>query len=115
MSGAADTGAGAGRAARWDAAAAVLAVLGLLDAAYLTVEHLAGRSVRCMVVTGCDAVLASRYATVADKIPLAAVGALAYFAVFSLAVLAAFGYGGVRGALKITVALMFAFTLWLLY
>lgn len=105
-----------GRASRrWDAAAAVVALLGLADSTYLTVQHFSGRNVRCMVVTGCDEVLQSSYATVADTVPLAAVGALAYFAVFSLATLAAYGYGGVRTLLNVTVGLMFAFTLWLLY
>lgn len=98
-----------------DAAAAVLALVGLADSLYLTVEHLSGRSVRCVVVSGCDAVLASDYATIAGSVPLAAAGALAYFAAFSLATLAAFGYACVRPPLKILVGLMLAFTLWLLY
>jgi uncharacterized membrane protein len=96
------------------AAAACVALVGVADAVYLTVEHMSGRSVRCVVVSGCDAVLSSSYATVGDSVPLAAFGALAYFLAFSLATLAAFGYA-VRGALSGLVALMFAFTLWLLY
>lgn len=110
VSGATD---GAGGARR-DALTALVALAGVIDSAYLTVEHLSGRSVRCVVVSGCDAVLSSSYATVAGSVPLAAAGALAYFAVFSLATLAAFGYR-VRGPLAALVALMFAFTLWLLY
>jgi uncharacterized membrane protein len=103
------------RAARWDGAAALLALVGLLDAVYLTVEHLSGRSVRCVVVSGCDEVLSSRYATLPGDVPLAALGALAYFTVFSLATLAAFGYPKARTLLAPLVALMFAGTLWLLY
>lgn len=103
------------RAALWDGAAALLALVGLLDSVYLTVEHLSGRSVRCVVVSGCDAVLASRYATLPGDVPLAALGALAYFTVFSLATLAAFGYPKTRTLLVPLVALMFAGTLWLLY
>jgi uncharacterized membrane protein len=113
MDGAAEGGAVA-RGAWRDAVAACVALVGVLDSIYLTVEHLSGRSVRCVVVSGCDAVLSSGYATVGGNVPLAAVGALAYFLVFSLATLAAFGYR-VRGALAALVALMFAFTLWLLY
>jgi uncharacterized membrane protein len=94
---------------------AVLALVGLADAAYLTIEHLSGRSVRCVVVSGCDQVLMSPYATVLEGVPLAALGAVAYFAVFSLAVLAACGYDGARKALAPLVGVMFAFTLWLLY
>ncbi|MDQ3806475.1 MAG: vitamin K epoxide reductase family protein, partial [Acidobacteriota bacterium] len=105
----------AGARGAWrNAAAACVALVGLLDSVYLTVEHVSGRSVRCVVVSGCDAVLSSSYASVGGNVPLAAVGALAYFLVFSLATLAAFGYR-VRGALAGLVALMFAFTLWLLY
>ena len=99
----------------WDAAAALVALVGLADAAYLTVEHITGRSVRCMIVSGCDEVLQSRYATVAAGVPVAALGALAYFMVFSLAILAAFGYGGARRLLSPLVALMFLATLWFFY
>ena len=104
---------GAGRA--WDAAVALVALAGLADAVYLTVEHLSGQSVRCMVVSGCDEVLQSSYATVAGGVPVAALGALAYFAVFSLSTLAASGYGGARRLLAPLVALMFLATLWFLY
>jgi len=110
-----DVSATAGRGVWRDAAVALVALVGLVDSVYLTVEHLSGRSVRCVVVSGCDAVLSSSYATLAGSVPLAAAGAASYFAVFSLATLAAFGYGGVRGPLAVLVALMFAFTLWLLY
>lgn len=108
---------GGARARRlwWDVAAALVALVGLTDAAYLTVEHITGRSVRCMIVSGCDEVLQSRYATVASDFPVAALGALAYFTVFSLATLAAFGYGGARRLLAPLVALMFLATLWFFY
>jgi uncharacterized membrane protein len=107
--------AGDRRAFVWDALTALVALVGLLDASYLTVEHLSGNSVRCMIVTGCDEVLQSGYATVAGGLPVAAVGALAYFAVFSLSTLAAFGYRGARTLLAPLVALMFLATLWFLY
>jgi len=68
-----------------------------------------------MIVSGCDEVLQSRYATVAAGVPVAALGALAYFMVFSLAILAAFGYGGARRLLSPLVALMFLATLWFFY
>ncbi|HEX7315274.1 MAG TPA: vitamin K epoxide reductase family protein [Pyrinomonadaceae bacterium] len=104
---------GAGRG--WDAAVALVALGGLADAVYLTVEHLSGQSVRCMVVSGCDEVLQSSYATVAFGVPVAAVGAVAYFTVFSLATLAAYGYDGARKLLAPLVAVMFLATLWFLY
>ena len=105
----------AARAVWWDAALAFVSLAGLADATYLTVEHLTGQSVRCMIVSGCDEVLQSSYATVAAGIPVAALGALAYFTVFSLATLAAFGYAGARRLLAPLVALMFLATLWFFY
>ena len=95
-------------------AAALLALIGLGDSLYLTIEHLSGRSVRCTVIAGCAEVLSSSYATIGD-VPLAALGAAAYFAVFSLAVLAAFGYRFAAPVLRTIVILMFLTTLWLLY
>ena len=99
----------------WDAAVALVSLVGLADAAYLTVEHITGRSVRCMIVSGCDEVLQSRYATIAAGVPVAALGALAYFTVFSLATLAAFGYAGARRLIAPLVAVMFLATLWFFY
>lgn len=96
------------------ALAAVLSLLGLADALYLTVEHLSGRSVQCTIVSGCSEVLSSPYAVVAG-VPLAAVGAAAYFSVFTLATLAAFGYR-VAGALVLPLtSAMFLVSLWLIY
>ena len=70
---------------------AIVSLIGLADAIYLTIEHLAGRSVQCTVVAGCSEVLGSAYATIGG-IPLAGIGALAYFTVFSCATLALFEY-----------------------
>jgi uncharacterized membrane protein len=105
---------GSSRAARLDVCAALLALVGLCDAVYLTVEHLNGSTLQCTITHGCAEVLGSRYATVGG-LPLAAFGAAAYFTAFSLATLAAFGYGSARKLLAVLVALMFTFTLWLLY
>jgi uncharacterized membrane protein len=93
-------------------AAALLSLVGLADAIYLTVEHLAGRAVRCTITSGCEEVLTSRYATIGG-VPLAGLGALAYFTVFSLATLAIFGNRTARTLLFYVVALMFAFSIWL--
>jgi uncharacterized membrane protein len=96
------------------AAAAIVSLLGLGDAIYLTIEHLAGRSVKCTIVSGCSEVLSSQYATVAGY-PLALVGAAAYFTVFSLATLAAFEYKVAGKLLTLVVSLMFITSLWLIY
>jgi len=95
-------------------AAAFVALIGLADAIYLTIEHLTGQTVRCTVISGCSEVLSSPYATI-HGYPLALLGAIAYFTVFSLATLAAFGYPLVGRLLLLVVTLMFLTTLWLLY
>jgi len=94
--------------------AALLALFGIADALYLTIEHLTGQSVRCTIISGCSAVLSSPYAVVAG-IPLAAIGAGAYFTVFSLAILALFGYRIAGKLLVPFVGAMFLVTLWLIY
>jgi uncharacterized membrane protein len=96
------------------ALAAVVSLVGLADALYLTVEHLSGRSVRCTIVSGCSEVLSSSYAS-PGGVPLAMIGAAAYFTVFSLAVLAAYSYKWAAKLLTVIVGLMFITTLWLLY
>lgn len=96
------------------ALAMLCSLAGLADAIYLTVQHLTGQSVRCSVVTGCSAVLSSRYSTLAG-LPTAVYGVGAYFLVFSLSTLALFGSIGARRLLRLTVTLMLAGTLCLLY
>ena len=94
--------------------AALLALLGIADALYLTIEHVTGQSVKCTIISGCSAVLSSPYAVVAG-IPLAAVGGAAYFTVFSLAILALFGYRFAGTLLLPLVGAMFLVTVWLIY
>lgn len=93
---------------------ALVSLIGLGDAIYLTVQDLTGQSLRCTIISGCSEVLSSKYAHV-GPVPLATIGAIAYFVVFSLAVLSAFGYGFLRPLLVIIVILMFLATLGLLY
>lgn len=93
---------------------AIVALLGLADATFLAVAHLTGDDAVCGSALGCSTVLGSAYATIRG-IPTAAFGAVAYFTVFSLAVLAAFGYAWMRGFLVIVVGLMFAASLYFLY
>lgn len=94
--------------------AALLSLLGLADAVYLTIEHVTGQSVRCTIIAGCSEVLSSSYAVVAG-IPLASIGAAAYFSVFSLATLAAFGYRTAATLLTPLIVVMFLVSLWLIY
>jgi uncharacterized membrane protein len=92
--------------------AALLSLAGLADSIYLTVEHLAGRAVRCTVTSGCEEVLTSAYATIGG-LPLAGIGALTYFIVFSSAVMAAFGNRQAGNILLYVVALMLAVSIYL--
>jgi uncharacterized membrane protein len=89
-------------------------LIGLADALYLTIQHVTGESVRCTITSGCSEVLSSPYAVVRG-IPLALLGAVAYFTVFALSTLAAFGYKLVDQLVTVLVLLMFLTTLWLLY
>ena len=96
------------------AVAALLSLLGLADALYLTIEHVTGQSVKCTIISGCSEVLSSPYAVVGG-VPLAAVGAAAYFSVFSLAILAVFGYRIAATLLTPIVIAMFFVSVWLIY
>lgn len=94
--------------------AAVLTLVGLADATYLTASHFSGETVTCVGTMGCSDVLGSAYAKI-GSIPLAAFGVLAYFTAFSAAVLAAFRFPRARAVLMIAVGAMFLTSLWLLY
>jgi len=94
--------------------AALLSLVGLADSIYLTVEHLAGRAVQCTITTGCEEVLTSSYAAIGG-VPLAGIGALAYFVVFSSATLAAFGNRLAGNLLFYVVALMLAVSVYLFF
>lgn len=87
-------------------AAAIVALVGLADALYLTINHYTGEKVPCSVIGGCEKVLTSDWSDIGG-IPLAAFGAVAYFFAFSVAVLVAFGRGGlwrIYGALATVMA-----------
>ena len=94
--------------------AALVALVGLVDSIYLTVEHYKNEIPPCSIVQGCELVLTSAYAEV-NGVPLSLLGALAYFAAFSLALLAAFGNRALWKFFGIQVILMSIFTAWLLY
>ena len=95
-------------------AAAIVALAGLADAVYLTIHHYTAEPVPCGPAFDCEMVLTSPYATVFD-IPLAAFGAAAYFAAFSLALLAAFGDRRMWTLFGVQSTLMIIFSGWLIY
>ena len=93
---------------------ALISLAGLADATYLTVQNLTGETAVCGGSPDCFRVLGSVYSKIAG-IPVAAIGAVAYFAVFTFATFAAFGYERARTFLAVTVFMMFLATLWFLY
>jgi uncharacterized membrane protein len=96
------------------AVAAIVSLAGVADATYLTVQALTGETLSCGGSPDCFRVLGSSFARVGG-IPVALLGALAYFSAFTFATFAAFGYGRARTLLIPTIGAMFLGTLWLLY
>ncbi|MFL6467393.1 MAG: vitamin K epoxide reductase family protein [Pyrinomonadaceae bacterium] len=95
-------------------AAAFIALVGLADAVYLTVHYYTATPVPCSIIEGCETVLTSQYAEYAG-VPTAAFGAVAYFAAFSLAILAAYGNRLMWRLFGIQAAIMAVVTCWLIY
>jgi len=102
------------RITKFAAAAAIVALVGIADAVYLTVHHYTAEPVPCGADFDCGAVLGSAYAEIAG-IPLAAFGAAAYFTAFSLALLTAFGRTWLWGIFGLLTIFMAAFSSWLIY
>ncbi len=94
--------------------AAIIAAAGVAETTYLTAIHLAGAHITCIASGGCSQVLGSKFAVVAG-VPLASLGILGYFAVFSSATLAAFRYRRASIVFALLVLVMFLTTIWLLY
>ena len=103
-----------GRTPKLPIAAAIVALAGLADSIYLTVHHITAEPVPCSIVSGCETVLTSEYAEIAG-IPLAAFGAAAYFAAFSLALLAIYGNRTAWVVFGVLSTAMAMATAWLLY
>ena len=93
---------------------ALVSLAGLADATYLTAQVFSGETMVCGGSPDCFKVLGSQYSHI-GRIPLALFGAIAYFSVFSFAIMTAFGYAKLRRFVLIAVWSMFAVTLWLLY
>ena len=94
--------------------AAIVSLAGLVDAMYLTVQALTGETLSCGGSPDCFRVLGSPYAKL-GRVPLALLGAVAYFGVFTFATFAAFGYARARTLLVPLIGAMFLVTMWLLY
>ena len=94
--------------------AAIVALAGLADATYLSVQAFTGETLSCGGSPDCFRVLGSSYSKVRG-IPVALLGALAYFCVFALATFAVSGYARARTLLIPMIVAMFLATLWFLY
>lgn len=95
-------------------AASIVALIGLADSTYLAIKHFTAEPVPCSIVEGCEQVLTSSYAEIAG-VPIAALGAAAYFLAFSLAILAAYGNRATWTLFGIQAAIMAAVSAWLVY
>src|SRR5215468_3498875 len=93
------------------AAIAIVSVAGLADATYLSVQALTGETLSCGGSPDCFRVLGSSYSKVGG-IPVALIGALAYFTAFTFATFAAFGYPRAPKFLVLIAGAMFLMTLW---
>src|SRR5438874_11939064 len=71
--------------------AALIALLGIADSIYLTVQALTGETAVCGGSANCFQVLGSGYARILG-VPVAALGLVVYFCAFSFATFVGFGY-----------------------
>jgi uncharacterized membrane protein len=95
-------------------AAALISLLGVAEATYLTAIFLSGEAAVCGGSADCLQVLGSSYAKI-GPVPVSGLGALAYFSAFTFATFAGFGYPRARQFFTWTVIAMFCMTLWLLF
>jgi len=93
--------------------AALLTLIGIAEATYLTVLALTGATAVCGGSSDCFTVLGSKYAKIGG-LPVAGFGLFAYYTAFSSATFAAFGHVRARQMFTIIIWAMFAMTLWLL-
>jgi uncharacterized membrane protein len=94
--------------------AALICLVGIGEATYLTVMSLTGQTAVCGGSGSCFEVLGSKFAKI-GPVPISGLGGIAYFTAFSCATFAAFGFGRAAMFFTIVVGGMFAFTLWLLF
>ena len=90
--------------------AAIVALAGLADATYLSVQAFTGETLSCGGSPDCFREMDPDGADAG-----ALLGALAYFCVFAFATFAAFGYARARTLLIPIISAMFLATLWFLY
>lgn len=93
----------------------IIALLGFVDATYLTVEHFQGRIPPCSITSGCELVLTSSYSVVLGM-PVSLAGSIFYL----LVLIGIFGYWEsknhnlLKWSLLLTIPAFFA-SLWFVY
>ncbi|MBV9241729.1 MAG: vitamin K epoxide reductase family protein [Acidobacteria bacterium] len=94
--------------------AILFAIVGVIDAIYLTYHHYTAEEVPCGLTGGCEMVLTSPYATFHD-IPIAIFGAAAYLAALLFALLAVTGRRWAWWLYGLQTLTMASFSVWLIY
>ncbi len=61
----------------------IFSLIGFVDAVYLTLNHYLNKTPKCLINTGCQKVLESKYSLFL-KIPISLFGALLYLTLFSI-------------------------------
>ena len=94
--------------------ASFFAIVGTIDALYLTWHHYTAEEVPCGLTGGCEMVLTSPYATFHD-IPIAIFGASAYAIALVFALIAASGRSWAWWLYGLQALTMASFSGWLIY
>ncbi len=107
--------------------ATLVALFGIGDTTYLTYHHYTAEPVPCSILSGCEQVLTSQWATLGGflpasvdfpalaAVPLAVLGLAAYFAALLLALLSIRGNGKSWLLFGIQATVMATFSGWLFY
>jgi uncharacterized membrane protein len=92
-----------------------VALIGFVDAAYLTIEHYQGVIPPCSITKGCDKVLTSTYASLFG-IPTSLLGSIYYFVILAgvFAYIESKNFSILKWTLSIT-GVGFLFSLWFVY
>ena len=105
---------GGGRRRLFPIAAVFFAIVGLIDALYLTWHHYTAEEVPCGLTGGCEMVLTSIYATFHD-IPIAIFGAASYLVALVFGLIAVSGRRWAWWLYGLQTLVMASFSVWLIY
>jgi len=96
-------------------AIAIFALIGFIDASYLTIQHFTGEAVNCTITSGCSKVLSSKYSVIFG-IPMSLMGLVHY----TIILISSLAYLDLKKQiilklLTFLTAFGFLFSLWLVY